>query len=136
MFLVPLDGRKPGGWTRGAVRVARVHTSSLGPSQVGREAARLPYSGPSGLHLCEIADGSEAEETDVPCTDPVNPLLSLFSLSLFQECLDPKGDRNLLGDTVHSAHTALWLPSLLPSLPCSIHLPKFVDILCVDDHFF
>lgn len=138
-----------GGWAPGAVRVARVHTSSLGPSQMGRAAARLPYLGPSGLQLCEIADadGGEAEGTDVPCTDPVNPLsypsfLFPSSRRLGLQLQDPEGERNLLGDTVHSSmlpfgflSPSLPLPSFLSSLPCSIHLPKFVDILCVDDHF-
>lgn len=116
-----------GGWAPGAVRVARVHTSSLGPSQMGRAAARLPYLGASGLQLCEMADGGEAEGTDVPCTDPVNPLSypsSLFpsSRSAGSPTAGPQGDRNLLGDTVHSA--MLPFGFLSPSLPPSF-LPLF-----------
>lgn len=136
-----------GGWAPGAVRVARVHTSSLGLSQVGRAAARLPYLGASGLQLCEMADGGEAEGTDVPCTDLVNPLsypsfLFPSSRRLGLQLQDPKGTEISLETLfiqpccpLASSLPPSPLPSFLSSLPCSIHLPKFVDILCVDDHF-
>lgn len=47
---------------------------------------------------------------------------------------DPRWDRSLPGDTVHPTCACLWLAFLLTTIPCSIHLLKFVKILCVD-HF-